>query len=218
MTDHSYFDLTPYLADFPLVAILRGVTPSEIEGVADLLLGKGWRVIEVPLNSPQALSSIENLARAQGDRALIGAGTVMTPDQAREVHQAGGRLIVMPHSDPAVIHEARACGMACVPGVATPTEAFAALQAGADALKMFPAEQLGPSVLKAWRAVVPARVGLLPVGGITPESMAPYLQAGASGFGLGGGLYKPGMALAEIAQRADRYVQAWRAWPGAARS
>ncbi|HEX7387359.1 MAG TPA: 2-dehydro-3-deoxy-6-phosphogalactonate aldolase [Castellaniella sp.] len=211
MTDGSGFDLTPYLGGFPLIAILRGVTLAQVDPVAGILLGRGWRVIEIPLNSPDALQSIAKLSAAHGSHALVGAGTVMTPDQVREVRQAGGRLIVMPHSDPDVIGEARVCGMACIPGVATPTEAFAALRAGADALKLFPAEQLGPSVVKAWRAVMPKRIGLMPVGGITPDSMGAYLRAGASGFGLGGGLFKPQMTLDEVAHRAGQYVGAWQA-------
>lgn len=199
------------LAEFPLVAILRGITPAEIEPVVQLLCQKGWRLIEIPLNSPDAFESIARAAVTAGPDVLVGAGTVLTPDGVLGVQRAQGRLVVMPHSDPAVIGQAKDCGLICVPGVATPTEAFAALRAGADALKMFPAEQLGPAVVKAWRAVIPRSVPLMPVGGIAPESMAAFVRAGASGFGLGGGLYRAGMPLAEVAVRADAFVAAWRA-------
>lgn len=203
--------LDPALQQLPLVAILRGVKPDEVEAVADSLYSEGFRVIEVPLNSPHALDSIGRLARRMPDDALIGAGTVLSADAVRDVQIAGGRLIVMPHADVAVIRVAKARGMACVPGAATPTEAFAALQAGADALKLFPAELVTPPVVKALRAVLPRELRLLPVGGITPETMAVYRQAGASGFGLGSALYSPGMAAAEVGQRARAFVQAWRA-------
>lgn len=200
------------LQQLPLVAILRGVKPDEVEAVADALYAEGFRVIEVPLNSPQALDSIGRLARRMPDDALIGAGTVLSADAVRDVQIAGGRVIVMPHADVAVIRVAKARGLACVPGAATPTEAFAALQAGADALKLFPAELVTPAVLKAMRAVLPRELRLLPVGGITPETMAVYRKAGASGFGLGSALYSPGLAAAEVARRARSFVQAWRAY------
>jgi 2-dehydro-3-deoxyphosphogalactonate aldolase len=199
------------LQQLPLVAILRGVKPDEVEAIADTLYTEGFRVIEVPLNSPQALDSIARLARRMPDDALIGAGTVLSADAVRDVQIAGGRLIVMPHADVAVIRVAKARGLACVPGAATPTEAFAALQAGADALKLFPAELVTPPVVKAMRAVLPRELRLLPVGGITPDSMTPYVKAGAAGFGLGSALYSPGLAAADVAQRARAFVQAWRA-------
>jgi len=199
------------LQQLPLVAILRGVKPDEVEAVADTLYLEGFRVIEVPLNSPQALDSIARLARRLPDDALIGAGTVLSADAVRDVQIAGGRLIVMPHADVAVIRVAKARGLACIPGAATPTEAFAALQAGADALKLFPAELVTPPVLKAMRAVLPRELRLLPVGGITPETMAPYKQAGAAGFGLGSALYSPGQTASDVAPRARAFVQAWRA-------
>lgn len=204
--------LDPALQQLPLVAILRGVRPAEVEAVADALYAEGFRAIEVPLNSPQALDSIARLARRLPEDALIGAGTVLSADAVREVQIAGGRLIVMPHADAAVIRVAKARGLACVPGAATPTEAFAALQAGADALKLFPAELVTPAALQALRAVLPRELRLLPVGGITPETMAPYRRAGAAGFGLGSALYAPGMAAAEVGQRARAFVQAWRAF------
>lgn len=199
------------LQQLPLVAILRGIKPDEVETIADALYTEGFRVIEVPLNSPQALDSIARLARRMPDDALIGAGTVLSADAVRDVQIAGGRLIVMPHADVAVIRVAKARGLACVPGAATPTEAFAALQAGADALKLFPAELVTPPVVKAMRAVLPRELRLLPVGGITPDNMTPYVKAGAAGFGLGSALYSPGLAAADVAQRARAFVQAWRA-------
>ncbi|KQW43624.1 MULTISPECIES: 2-dehydro-3-deoxy-6-phosphogalactonate aldolase [unclassified Roseateles] len=197
------------LQQLPLVAILRGVKPDEVEAVADALYAEGFRVIEVPLNSPQALDSIGRLARRMPEDALIGAGTVLSADAVRDVQIAGGRLIVMPHADVAVIRVAKARGLACVPGAATPTEAFAALQAGADALKLFPAELVTPPVLKAMRAVLPRELRLLPVGGITPETMAVYRKAGAAGFGLGSALYSPGMTAADVTTRARAFAQAW---------
>lgn len=200
------------LQQLPLVAILRGIKPDEVEAVADALYAEGFRVIEVPLNSPQALDSIGRLARRMPEDALIGAGTVLSADAVRDVQIAGGRVIVMPHADVAVIRVAKARGLACIPGVATPTEAFAALQAGADAVKLFPAELITPPVVKAMRAVLPRELRLLPVGGVTPETMAVYRQAGAAGFGLGSALYAPGMAAAEVGQRARAFVQAWRAF------
>jgi 2-dehydro-3-deoxyphosphogalactonate aldolase len=203
--------LNPALQHLPLVAILRGIQPDEVEAVADALYAEGFRVIEVPLNSPQALESIARLARRMPADALIGAGTVLSADAVRDVQVAGGRLIVMPHADVAVIRLAKARGMACIPGAATPTEAFAAVQAGADALKLFPAELVTPPVVKALRAVLPPALRLLPVGGITPDNLAAYQRAGATGFGLGSALYSPGMPAAAVAERARAFVQAWRA-------
>ncbi len=195
----------------PLVAILRGVGPDEAVAVGEVLFDKGFRTLEVPLNSPQPLQSIERLAKRFGATAMVGAGTVLSPAAARDVAAAGGRLVVMPHADVAVVRAAKEAGCLCLPGVATVTEAFAALAAGADALKLFPAEQLVPAVLKAWRAVLPADCRLLPVGGITPQRMAEYLQAGAAGFGIGSALYKPGKALADIGRDAEAFMSAWTA-------
>lgn len=203
--------LNQALQPLALVAILRGVKPDEVEAIADSLYTEGFRVIEVPLNSPQALDSIARLASRMPQDALIGAGTVLSADAVRDVQVAGGRLIVMPHADVAVIRVAKARGLACVPGAATPTEAFAALQAGADALKLFPAELVTPTVVKAMRAVLPREVKLLPVGGITPETMGVYHRAGAAGFGLGSALYAPGMTAADVGQRARAFAQAWHA-------
>jgi 2-dehydro-3-deoxyphosphogalactonate aldolase len=204
-------ELQRRLAPLPLIAILRGARPDEALTLGAGLLAAGFRALEVPLNSPEPLVSIARLAAAFGERALVGAGTVLHPDQALQVADAGGRLVVMPHGDPAVIRAASARGLLCVPGVATPTEAFAALDAGADALKLFPAEALPPRVVKAWRAVLPREVWLLPVGGITPASLAPYLAAGASGFGLGSALYRAGMSAAAVASAATAFAEAYAA-------
>lgn len=200
-----------YLEPLPLIAILRGLTPAEAPAVGDALFDAGFRVLEVPLNSPDPLASIAALAGRHGGRALVGAGTVSTTAQVAEVAAAGGRLIVMPHADGAVVRAAKAAGLWCVPGAATPTEAFAALAAGADALKLFPAELLTPPVLKALRAVLPREVKLLPVGGITPRNLNDYVAAGASGFGLGSALYKPGDTAQQVAANARTFVAAWRA-------
>ncbi|WP_426688326.1 2-dehydro-3-deoxy-6-phosphogalactonate aldolase [Rhodanobacter ginsengiterrae] len=200
-----------WLQPLPLIAILRGLTPGEAVAIGTAIADAGFRILEVPLNSPDPLASIRLLQQHLGERCLIGAGTVMTPVQVDEVAAAGGRLIVMPHADTAVIAAARRAGLLCTPGVATPTEAFAALAAGADALKMFPAEQLGPAVIKAWCAVLPPGLALLPVGGVTPDNMGPYVTAGASGFGIGSALYAPGRAVAEVASRARAFAQAWAA-------
>ena len=202
---------TAWLQPLPLVAILRGLTPQDASAVGTALFDAGFRVIEVPLNSPQPLDSIALLAREFGDRCLVGAGTVLTTEQVGQVKEAGGKLIVMPHGDTTVIRAAKAAGLVCTPGVATPTEAFAALAAGADALKLFPAEQLPPSVLKAWSSVLPKGTALLPVGGITPDNMAPYRKAGAAGFGIGSALYAPGADAAEVARRARAFVDGWNA-------
>ena len=194
-----------------LVAILRGVTPAEVAEIGDALFAAGIRIIEVPLNSPDPLASIRILRERLPAECLVGAGTVVSPAQVDDVRRAGGQLIVMPHSDPRVIRAALAARLATMPGVATPTEAFAALDAGVDAVKVFPAELLGPSVLKAWRAVLPADTALVPVGGITPEKLAGFVEAGAAGAGLGSALYHPGATAGEVAARATAFVEAWRA-------
>lgn len=201
--------LTPWLTPLPLVAILRGLTPDEAVATGRAIVDAGFRMLEVPLNSPRPIDSIAKLAAALGNDVLVGAGTVMTPSNVDAVATAGGRLIVMPHADTTVIRAAKAAGLLCVPGVATSTEAFAALDAGADALKLFPAEQAAPAVLKAWRAVLPREVPVLPVGGITPDSMVPWVAAGAAGFGIGSALYAPGRSLDDTAQRARAFAQAW---------
>ncbi len=199
-------DLDRALDHLPLVAILRGLQPTRAIEVGDMLVDAGFRLIEVPLNSPQPLQSIERLADSFGDRAIIGAGTVLRSADIGDVARAGGRLIVMPHADPSLIRQVDHLGLFCIPGVATPTEAFAALEAGADALKMFPAEAMPPVVVKAWRAVIRPPVKLLPVGGITPDGMAAYLEAGASGFGLGSALFKPDLPMSTLADNARAFV------------
>ncbi|MGV2907792.1 2-dehydro-3-deoxy-6-phosphogalactonate aldolase [Achromobacter sp. AGC25] len=198
------------MAHCGLIAILRGIKPAEAEPIGLELYRAGFRLIEVPLNSPDPLDSIRAMRAALPTDCLIGAGTVLNPDDCARVQDAGGELIVMPHSDAAVIRAAKALGMASCPGVATPTEAFAALAAGADVLKMFPAEQLGPAVLKAWRAVMRPPIALVPVGGITPDNLSIYAQAGASGFGLGSALYKPGLSATEVGQNARAFIAAWQ--------
>jgi len=199
------------LKHLPLVAILRGVKPEEVEAIADALYAEGFRVIEVPLNSPNALDSIARLARRMPADAVIGAGTVLSVQAVADVAAAGGKVIVMPHADVEVIRAAKARGLYCVPGAATPTEAFGAVHAGADAVKLFPAELVTPTIVKAMRAVLPKELRLLPVGGITPDNMTPYVKAGAAGFGLGSALYSPGLSAADVGQRARAFVQAWRA-------
>ncbi|MGI9436472.1 MAG: 2-dehydro-3-deoxy-6-phosphogalactonate aldolase [Geminicoccaceae bacterium] len=199
-------DLNSALDAFPLVAILRGLEPAQAVDVGRIMIDAGFRVIEVPLNSPHPLESIGLLADAFGDRAIIGAGTVLRSDEVNQVASAGGRVIIMPHAAANLIRQTNSLGLACMPGVATPSEAFAALAAGADALKMFPAEAMPPAVVKAWRAVLRPPVKLFPVGGITPDSMAAYFEAGASGFGLGSALFKPGMSLSAIAASAADFA------------
>ena len=193
----------------PLVAILRGVTPDEVEGIAAAVYEEGFRLIEVPLNSPSALDSIARLAHSLPADAVVGAGTVMSRFDVAAVKNTGARLIVMPHADTEVIAYAKEQGMVCIPGAATPTEVFAALAAGADAVKIFPAELVPPVALKAMRAVVARDIRLLPVGGITPERMEEYRKAGASGFGLGSALYAPGMTVDAVRERARQFVGAW---------
>ncbi|MBC5784328.1 2-dehydro-3-deoxy-6-phosphogalactonate aldolase [Ramlibacter sp. USB13] len=192
----------------PLVAILRGIRPDEAETVGNVLHGAGWRLLEVPLNSPEPLASIATLARRFPD-AIVGAGTVRTEDEVRAVHTAGGRLIVSPHFDARVVRAAAALGMVALPGVMTPTEAFAALDAGATGLKLFPAEVIPPAAVKAVRAVLPQDVLLFPVGGIAPATMAPYRAAGANGFGIGSALYQPGRDGDAIAASAQAFADAW---------
>jgi 2-dehydro-3-deoxyphosphogalactonate aldolase len=192
----------------PLVAILRGIRHTEAVSIGTALVGVGWQLIEVPLNSPEPLASIEAMS-ATLPSALVGAGTVLTVQQVRSVHAAGGRLIVSPNFDAAVVRAAVQLGMICLPGVATISEGFAALAAGAHALKLFPAEMLTPPVVKAWRAVLDPNTALLPVGGITPEGMEAYRAAGANGFGLGSALYKPGQDAATVAAQARAFIAAW---------
>lgn len=199
------------LAALPLVAILRGIQPDEVPAIGAALVEAGFGIIEVPLNSPQPLQSIARLAAAFGEQALIGAGTVLNLAQMEAAALSGARLIVMPHADTNIIQAARQRGMVVMPGFATPSEAFAAINAGADALKLFPAEASSPAVLKSLRAVLPAAMPVLPVGGIGVGNMAPWLAAGAAGFGLGSSLYQPGLDAAEVGRRARALVAAYRA-------
>jgi 2-dehydro-3-deoxyphosphogalactonate aldolase len=195
-------------AQCPLVAIIRGVAPDEAEPVGRALIEAGIRIIEVPLNSPDPLDSISRLSRAYGDRALIGAGTVLDVDQVAQVAQAGGRIIVSPSTDAEVIAASVQAGLISSPGYFTPSEAFVALKAGAHALKLFPAEAAPPAVVAAQRAVLPKGVPLIVVGGVTPDSIAAYRAAGADGFGLGGGLYRPGQTPEQVAAKARAYIAA----------
>jgi len=195
-----------YLDECPLVAIIRGVRPDEAEAIGDALYEGSIRIIEVPMNSPEPLKSIELLAKKFGERTLIGAGTVTDPIDVARVRDAGGRLIVAPNTDVAVISAAASADMVSNPGYFTPSEAFAALEAGATALKLFPAEGASPAVLKAQLAVLPKDVTVLIVGGIKPDNMRPWLDVGAKGFGLGSGLYKPGQSATETVEKARAYV------------
>ncbi|MBA3677735.1 MAG: 2-dehydro-3-deoxy-6-phosphogalactonate aldolase [Sphingosinicella sp.] len=191
----------------PLVAIIRGVTPDKVEAVGDALFSAGIRIIEVPLNSPDPLDSIARLAARFEGRALIGAGTVLEPAQVDQVWRAGGRLIVSPCTHVPVIEASVAATMISIPGYFTPSEAFTALRAGAHALKLFPAEAASPAVVKAQRAALPPDVPLIVVGGVSPENMQPWLEAGANGFGLGSGLYKPGQSPESVGERAEAYIR-----------
>jgi 2-dehydro-3-deoxyphosphogalactonate aldolase len=201
--------LAQAMHQLPLIAILRGLTPDEAPAIGQALVDSGFAIIEVPLNSPAPLQSIATLTTLF-PQTLIGAGTVLDIQQVLDVHAAGGRLVVSPNFNPAVVSKALALGMVVLPGVATPSEAFAALEAGAHGLKLFPAEMILPSVVKALRAVLPPATALLPVGGITPKNMAAYRTAGASGFGLGSALYAPGRSAQDVRLKAMDFVQAFR--------
>jgi 2-dehydro-3-deoxyphosphogalactonate aldolase len=200
-------ELKRRLAECPLVAIIRGVTPDEAEAIGEAIHAAGIRIIEVPLNSPDPLESIRRLAARMGDRALVGAGTVLDPVDVARVKEAGGRIIVSPNTYAPVIAAAAAAGLVSSPGYFTPSEAFEALRAGAHALKLFPAENASPATVKAQKAVLPKDVPLLVVGGVKPDGMRPWLQAGADGFGLGSGLYSPGRSVEDTAMRARAYVE-----------
>jgi 2-dehydro-3-deoxyphosphogalactonate aldolase len=204
-------DNTAPLPDPPLIAILRGLEPERAATVAQVLFDAGMRIVEVPLNRAGALQGIGSIVRMAPAGALVGGGTMLSVADVEAVHSAGGRLMVAPNCDASVIARARSLGMVAAPGVATPTEAFAALAAGASLLKLFPAETIGPAGLKAFASVLPAGTSLWPVGGITPQSLADWVRAGAGGFGIGSQLFRPGLAVAEIAAAARDFVAAWRA-------
>jgi 2-dehydro-3-deoxyphosphogalactonate aldolase len=199
------------LSECPLVAILRGIAPHEAEAIGEALVAEGIRLIEVPLNSPDPLASIELLALQLGDRAMIGAGTVTSAAEVAAVEGAGGTLVVSPHVDENVIAATVQRGMISLPGFFTPSEAFAALREGAHALKLFPAEGAQPAMLNALRAVLPRETPVLPVGGITPDRLADWIDAGASGFGLGSALYRKGDTATEVGKRANTFVSALKA-------
>ena len=192
----------------PLIAVIRGVRPDEVEAIGGALIDAGIRIVEVPLNSPDPFDSIGRLARRFGDDALIGAGTVLRTQDVARVADVGGRIVVSPGAETNVIAATVAAGMVSAPGYFTPTEGFAALAAGAHALKLFPAEGAPPAVVKAQRAVLPRDVPLIVVGGITPDKMPAYFAAGADGFGLGGALYQPGQTAADVAAQARAFVAA----------
>ena len=198
------------LPDLPLVAILRGLDPLHAAPVGRVLFDAGWRLLEVPLNRPGALDAICILVDMAPADAIVGGGTMLSMADVDAVAQAGGRLFVAPNCNPAVIAHARAAGMLCAPGFATPTEAFAALDAGAHALKLFPAESIGPAGLKAMKSVLPAATPLWPVGGVTPGQIPAWKAAGATGAGIGSQLFAPGVTLDELAARANAFAQAWR--------
>ena len=204
-------DLRAALTRCPIVAILRGVAPDEIDAIGDALVEAGVTVIEVPLNSPSPFESIKRLAARHGTRALVGAGTVLEADDVARVADAGGKLVVAPNFDADVVRAAKAAGLTSLPGVMTPSEGFAALKAGADGLKLFPAEIIPPAVFKAWRAVFAPDTLLLAVGGVGVDNIKSYAQAGASGYGIGSALYRPGRPAAEIGKLARALVAAAKA-------
>ena len=206
MSHPAAFDAA--FATCPLVAILRGVRPDEVEAIGNQLVEAGFTLIEVPMNSPDPLDSVARLARRFGDRAVVGAGTVLQASQVQGVVEAGGAMVISPNANPAVIAATAAAGLVSLPGISTPTEAFAALDAGASALKLFPAEGSDPKVLKAMLAVLPNGIRVLPVGGVGPDTMTPWREAGAAGFGLGSALYKPGMTAEEVGKNARAFVAA----------
>lgn len=197
------------LDTLPLIAILRGLEPEEAVAVGEAIVAAGFVCLEVPLNSPRPLESIRRLRDALQGRALVGAGTVLTVEAARSVAEAGGQIIISPNTNAEVIREAKALGLLSIPGFFTPSEAFAALEAGADALKLFPAEVAGPAGLRAVRAVLPPQTRVYAVGGVDPESVAGWRSAGASGFGIGSAIFKPGKSAADVGISASAFVKAW---------
>jgi len=200
----------PLLHELPLIAILRGLHPGEAIAIGEALVSVGFRCIEVPLNSPDPLTSIAALRGRLDGRALVGAGTVLTLEQVAAVASAGGQIIVSPNANSDVIRATKMAELVSLPAFATPTEAFTAIDAGADGLKLFPAEMSGAPALAAMKAILPADMPVFPVGGITRETMAAFRKAGAAGFGIGSAIYKPGMTAADVGLRAGTFVKAWR--------
>jgi 2-dehydro-3-deoxyphosphogalactonate aldolase len=198
------------LSKLPLIAILRGVEPNEAVAIAEALSLAGFLCVEVPLNSPQALGSIRELRSRFDGRLLIGAGTVLTETEVAAVHQAGAQIVVSPNTNPGVIAAAKGFDLISVPGFTTPTEALVGVAAGADALKLFPAESAPPAVVRALKAVLPPSLPIFPVGGITTANMAAYIAAGATGFGIGSAIYTPGASADFVGHRAAMFVKAWR--------
>lgn len=209
LSAHDAFDAA--FAACPLIAILRGIRPNETTGVGEALVSAGIRIIEVPLNSPNPLKSIRHLADVLEGRAVVGAGTVLTAEDVHAVAGAGGQIIVSPNMNPAVIGCAKSLNLVSAPGVMTPTEAFAALEAGADVLKLFPGEMISPAAVRAMSAVLPRGVRLVMVGGVSPDSMPSYAATPIAGYGIGSALYKPGLSAEEVETRARGFVKAWRA-------
>ena len=199
--------LNKWLEEFPLIAILRGIHPEDCLEIGQGLFQIGFRLIEIPLNSPEPFKSIQKLSLNLKGSAIVGAGTILQKNQLELLNDSGGKLAVMPHVDLELIRKAKTLNLLCIPGVSTPTEAFAALNAGADALKVFPAEMIVPKVLKAWKAILPKETLLIPVGGILPNSMESYIFAGANGFGLGSALYRPGLVVEEVLANAEDFLK-----------
>lgn len=202
--------LTERLAPMPLVAILRGIRPEEAADVGLALVDAGFLCLEVPLNSPEPIASIRAMKAAVGDHVLVGAGTVLNVADVERVRDAGGEIVISPNCDPAVIAATKTLGMTSLPAFFTPSEAFSALKAGADGLKLFPADAASPPTLKAMRAVLPRDTAVFVVGGVTPDTMEPWREVGAFGFGIGSSLYAPGRGASDVAKRAKAFVAAWR--------
>jgi len=199
-----------FLKSLPLIAILRGIRPEESIDIGCELFEIGFRIIEIPLNSPDAFKSIEKLVLKLKDKALIGGGTITNIKQLQLLSDVGGKLAVMPHTDLKLIRKAKILNFVCFPGVASPSEALAALNSGADGLKVFPAELITPKVLKSWKAILPEKTMLFPVGGIIPESMESYILAGATGFGLGSALYRPGQSVLDVGLMGKIFIKNWK--------
>ena len=199
--------LNKWLEEFPLIAILRGIHPEDCLAIGQGLFQIGFRLIEIPLNSPEPFESIQKLSLNLKGSAIVGAGTILQENQLELLSDSGGKLAVMPHVDLELIRKAKTLNLLCIPGVSTPTEALAALNAGADALKVFPAEMIVPKVLKAWKAILPKETLLIPVGGILPNSMESYIFAGANGFGLGSALYRPGLVVEDVLANAEDFLK-----------